>query len=67
MTRFGRAKPRPTLYQLQSQWDDARARERVAMLRTQIEPHTRADLRWLPLALPIAGLLWTVAYFLLPN
>lgn len=64
---FGRRPPRPTLYQLQDQWDDARARERVAMLRTQIEPHTRADLRWLPLALPFAGLLWAALYLLLPN
>ena len=47
------------LYQLQSSWDDDRARQRTQALRAQIRPQVQADRRWLPLIF-LAGLAATI-------
>lgn len=44
---------KPSLYDLQSQWDDERAHLRARALRRSIAPQVRADLRWLPVLLPL--------------
>ncbi|PKB19628.1 hypothetical protein B0I00_1867 [Novosphingobium kunmingense] len=62
---FGRAKPRPTLYQLQGQWDDARARERVVAFRTDLR-RTREPVL-LPPILIAAALCLTAFAVMTPN
>lgn len=56
-----RANQRETLYQLQSRWDDERARQRTDALRDQIAPTVAADRRWLPILIPLLVLLAELA------
>lgn len=63
---FGRRQHRPTLFQLQDQWDDARARARIAALRADLAAQTRQDRRWMPLALYLAAVLAVAFAALMP-
>lgn len=54
------------LYQLQSSWDDDRARQRTRALRESLRHQIRADLRWLPLIFAAGTALATLFAALLP-
>ena len=55
-TQIG-ARPRETLYQLQSRWDDERTAGAARAAIGELRARMRSDSRWLPLALLVGALL----------